>query len=99
MKEPLITAQAEADLEETWEYVAHGGAAKADRFIDRLLKQAGIHAQFPLTGRSREDLAPGLRSFVVKPFVVFFRSKDETIEIIRVLHGRRDVDTIMKDAD
>jgi toxin ParE1/3/4 len=47
-------------------------------------------------GRPRDDLAPGLRSFVVSPYVIYFRPAGDTIEVLRVLHGRRDIDTIMK---
>ncbi len=51
----------------------------------------------PESGRSREVLSPGLRSFVVAPYVVFFRSTADTIEILRVLHGRRDIERIMRE--
>jgi toxin ParE1/3/4 len=42
-------------------------------------------------GRSREELAAGLRSIVLKPYVVFYRPLDDGIELIRILHGKRDV--------
>jgi plasmid stabilization system protein ParE len=39
MKEPRITPQAEADLLEVWHYVAKGGQARADAFLDNILMQ------------------------------------------------------------
>jgi toxin ParE1/3/4 len=96
MSEPRITEQAEADLDEAWDYLAQRNEAAADRLLDGILERARLHAQLPLMGRPREDLAPGLRSFVVSPYVVFYRPAGDTIEVIRVLHGARDVDSIMK---
>ncbi len=33
---------------------------------------------------------------MVLPYVVFYRPAEDTIEVVRVLHGSRDIDTIMK---
>jgi toxin ParE1/3/4 len=96
MSEPRITPQGEADLEAAWAYLAQQSEAAADRQLDAILERARFHAQFPLAGRSREDLSPGLRSFVVRPYVVFFHAVDDTIEVLRVLHGSRDIDSIMQ---
>ena len=96
MSEPRITEQAESDLEDAWEYLAQRNEAAADRLLDGILQRARLHAQFPLLGRLREDLGPNLRIFVVSPFVAFYRPFADTIEVLRVLHGSRDVETIMK---
>jgi toxin ParE1/3/4 len=100
MSAPRISEQAESDLDDAWDYLAQRSEAAADRLLDSILQRSRLHAQFPLMGRPREDLAPGLRSFVVAPYVVFYRPFADTIEVVRVLHGARDVDSIMKeDAD
>jgi len=96
MSEPRITEQAEADMEEIWEYLAQRNETAADRLLDGILQRARLHVQFPLMGRLRDDLDLDLRSFVVSPYVVFYRPIDDTIEVLRVLHGARDVDAIMK---
>jgi toxin ParE1/3/4 len=95
MTEPRITERAQADLDEAWDYVAQRNEAAADRLLDKILAAARRHASFPLIGRARDDLAPGLRSFAVPPYVVFYRPVDDTIEVIRVLYGARDIDRIM----
>src|SRR5436309_1485230 len=94
MSEPRITAQARADLEAAWDSVAESNEAAADRLLDTILKQARLHAQFPLMGRPRNDLAANVRSFVVRPYVVFYRPVENTIEVLRVLHGARDIEGI-----
>jgi len=42
-------------------------------------------------GRARPELGHGLRSFVVGQYVVFYRPSTKGIEIVRVLHGARDI--------
>ena len=97
MMEPVITDRAHADLDEMWDQISERDPRAADRLLDRFYAAARTHAQFPESGRSREDVAPGLRSFVVKPYVVFYRPARATIEVLRVLHGRRNIGRIMRD--
>jgi toxin ParE1/3/4 len=97
MKEPRMTPQAEADLLEVWRYVAKGGQARADAFLDNILMQCRQRAQFPGMGCARDNLAPNLRSFPVKKFVIFFRPVDDTVEIVRILYGGRDIEAIFQD--
>ncbi len=71
MKQPRITKQAEADLDEAWDYLAERNRGAADQLIDRIWERARLHAQFPLMGRARDDLVPGLRTFAIASHVVF----------------------------
>ena len=47
--------------------------------------------RFPCLDQNRDEIGPGLRSFVVSPYVVFYRQVEDTIEVLRVLHGARDL--------
>jgi toxin ParE1/3/4 len=47
-------------------------------------------------GQSRDELRPGLRCFVVSPYVVFYRPIEDTIEVLRVLHGARDISSLIE---
>jgi toxin ParE1/3/4 len=49
-------------------------------------------AQFPEMGKSRNDLAKGLRSFSVKPYVIFYKHMEDYIEIVRILHQSRNIE-------
>ncbi|CAN5692320.1 type II toxin-antitoxin system RelE/ParE family toxin [soil metagenome] len=97
MIDPIITEQAQADLDESWDYLSVRSLAAADRLIDRFLEAARIHARFPESGRLREEIAEELRSFVVSPYVAFYRPVGGTIEVVRFLHGRRDIERILRD--
>ncbi|MFN6563165.1 MAG: type II toxin-antitoxin system RelE/ParE family toxin [Nostoc sp. ChiSLP01] len=43
-------------------------------------------AKFPQIGKQRSELAPLLRSFPVKNYLIFYRPIDEGIEIVRILY-------------
>ena len=47
-------------------------------------------------GRTREELRPGLRSIVIEQYVLFYRATATAVEVHRILHGARDIDTTMK---
>jgi toxin ParE1/3/4 len=95
--EPAVSwsPEAEQDLLAIWIHVARETSPEvADeqlRFVDRA---CATLAEWPHSGRARDELFRGVRSIVVDPYVVFYRVGDSAIEIIRVLHGRRDVDAI-----
>jgi toxin ParE1/3/4 len=90
---PLIVRRprASADLSEIWEFIAEDSMARADEFIDRIDAKLQVLASQPLMGRERIDLAPGMRSVPVAPYVIFYQPVQDRIEIVRVLHGVRDI--------
>ncbi|BAZ15757.1 plasmid stabilization system protein [Calothrix sp. NIES-4071] len=47
-------------------------------------------AQFPDMGKKQDALLQGLRSFPVKPYIVFYVQIEDGIEILRILHQSRD---------
>jgi toxin ParE1/3/4 len=83
-----------ADLYEIHEYVARDNPPAADRLIDRLKDQFRLLARQPLMGQARPELAPDLRSFGVGNYVIFYRPAQDGIEVARVIHGARDVDSL-----
>jgi toxin ParE1/3/4 len=88
------SALAAADLLELWVHVAREDLAAADRLLDRIEEVCNALAASPQLGRSREELAPGLRSFPVGRYVIFYRLGRGGIEVARVLHGARDLDLL-----
>jgi toxin ParE1/3/4 len=85
------TAAAELDAEEIWFWIAAESPRIAKRMLDRFDEAAERYAASPRTGQPRSELSPGLRSFLVRPYLLFYREIRGGIEIVRVLHGRRDI--------
>jgi toxin ParE1/3/4 len=90
----LRTRQANFDLVEIGFRIAEENPAAADRWLDLIETKCRLLAQAPELGRRREDLAPDLRGFPVGNFVIFYRPIADGIQVIRVLHGARDLPAI-----
>ncbi len=94
MKEAFITELAESDLAKIWAYIAQHDLVAAERFSDTLRGHCLRLAQAPERGRPREHFAPGLRSYRVKNYFIYYFVTDAGIEIARVLHSARDLPRI-----
>jgi toxin ParE1/3/4 len=84
-------------LAEIWEYIGANNPDAADRLLDNINDKVKLIAESPYIGREREELAPGIRSFPAGRYLIFYRPIADGIEIVRVLHGSRDVDTIISE--
>lgn len=93
---PRVTRRplAETDILEVWDYIADDNPAAADRWVDQLDAQFRMLATQPMMGRTRNELAPGVRSFPFGRYVVFYVALDDGIDVVRVLHGARDIDAV-----
>ncbi|RAM49252.1 MAG: type II toxin-antitoxin system RelE/ParE family toxin [Hapalosiphonaceae cyanobacterium JJU2] len=88
-----LSQQAEQDLEDIWTYLSQQDQLVADQQIAQILNRFPMLAQFPDMGRKRDDLLKELRSFPAQPYVVFYTKIADGIEIVRVLHQSRDVES------
>jgi toxin ParE1/3/4 len=89
--------RAKRDLHDIWRYFARIASVEvADNLVHEVNRAAARLADFPLMGRTRDELIPGLRSVLVHPHVIFYRVSEASIEIARVLHQRRDLATALR---
>lgn len=85
------TVPAKRDYVQIWLHIAGDSVDAADRVVAEFDEKLQLLAQFPGLGQSREDLAPSLRSFPVGNYLLFYRAVKGGIELVRVLHGARDL--------
>jgi toxin ParE1/3/4 len=90
----LRSSRARADLADIWLYISERSVAAADRVLDEIDRVCRVIANHPEIGRERPEVSSGLRSFVAMSWVVFYRIDGNTIRIVRVVHGARDLDAI-----
>lgn len=83
--------RAAADIFDIRDHIAEDNVPAADRWVDPLNEKFGSLACQPLMGRTRDDLAPGLRSFPFGRYVIFYASIDDGIDVVRLLHSARDI--------
>ncbi len=94
MPELIISPEAESDLLEIWFYIAQDSPVNADRFLDKLEEKALKLCEFSEIGLDRPELAEGLQSFPVDHYLLYYRPTSAGIELARVLHGSRDINTL-----
>ena len=82
-----------ADLTEIRNYIAEDSEANAIAFLGRLFEAVETLETFPGQGR-RVPEAPDLtkvRELLVGNYRIVYRKRSEWIEIVLVVHGRRDL--------
>ncbi len=91
----LISPEAESDLLGIWRYIfQESNTQTGDRLIESIIDGIFLVARHPFAGRLRNELRAGLRSFPIRSYVLFYRIDGENINILRVLHGQRDIETL-----
>lgn len=91
MKRFRNTPQAEADLDSITDYYVEVNPDAGIRLIDEITARCRQLAKQPRQGRPRGDLGAGIRSIVVNRYIIFFRASASGIDVLRVLHGSRDI--------
>ena len=94
MPRVLTKPEADNDLVDIWLYIANDSPNNADRFIDRMREKFSSLAEAPQIGTRRDELRTGLRSQPVGTYLIFYFPLDDGIEIVRVLHGARDIGSL-----
>ncbi len=92
-----VSPRAEADLDDIWFYAAKesGSIEIASRLIDTITNRFLLLADFLYIGRSREeDFGPKCRSLIVGEHVIVYCVENGDVLILRVVHGRRDLDVL-----
>ena len=89
--------QAETDLETILEELQQKAPALAERVVVAFHEKSQALARFPEMGRIRPEIAPALRSTLVFAYVIFYRVDGDVVQILRILHGKRDLQRIMRE--
>ncbi|MFQ5424073.1 MAG: type II toxin-antitoxin system RelE/ParE family toxin [Phycisphaerae bacterium] len=96
MAEVQRTPAAHEDLLQIWLHMAQDHSEAADRFLDNIDRKCQLLATQPHMGRSRSDLGRGVRGFPVGDYLVLYHPIDGGIEVLRVIHGSRDVPAVFR---
>jgi len=87
--------KARQDLLGIWRYFARVASPEvADNILRDIDRAAAGLGETALQWQARGDVLPGLRSVRAHPYTVFYRLAADGVEIVRVLHGRRNFPAI-----
>ncbi|NEP39938.1 MAG: type II toxin-antitoxin system RelE/ParE family toxin [Okeania sp. SIO2H7] len=99
MSRYFIAIPAKQDLKEINSYIARYNSTAARSFKERIKQQCKLLADFPEMGQNRDELEPGLRSFSIENYLIFYRPIASGVEIIRVVSGYRDLEAIFSNEE
>jgi len=91
------TPQAKADLKSIGDYIARDSKVYASNFVKKLRQAARALRYFPKRGRvvpEYED--PEVRQILLRKYRIIYRVKESSVEIVRIIHGARDLKTAME---
>ncbi|MDF0601047.1 type II toxin-antitoxin system RelE/ParE family toxin [Psychromarinibacter sp. C21-152] len=83
--------EAREDLVSIYLYIeADSSAERAVRYLDRIERKLSRLARSPLIGTARLPSRPDLRMLPAESHIIIYRPIEDGIELIRILHARRD---------
>ncbi len=91
------STRAELDLLEIADYISDDSVRGAFDAVDRIDAAVRRLRDLPGLGRTRDDIGrPDLRSIGVDDWLILYSADDETVTIARIVHGARDLTTLLK---
>lgn len=88
------TRQAEDDLLDIWEFIAKDDPSAANNIVHKLDARSHELLKHPKMGIARNDVAKGMRHLVISSYLILYRIDGEDIEVVRYLHGARNLFSI-----
>jgi plasmid stabilization system protein ParE len=96
-----FTAQAKADIFDIWSYIAENSEDAANRVERAIYDACALLAKGPLRGHRRPDLTNrSLRFWTLlryPNYMVVYRPDTAPLQIIAVLHGKRNIRRMLRD--
>ena len=94
-----LTPLAKADIFDIWSYLADVSEDAADRVEQAIYDACALVAQAPRRGHFRHDLTSrSLRFWTLTHYpnyIVVYRAETVPVQIVAVLHGKRNIQRIL----
>jgi len=88
----LLTVEAQDDFEALRLYSQQEWGEEQEAIYSAAILQAlGIIGENPAIGRPRREIANDLRAYVVRQHIIYYRTAESAVIVVRILHVRRDV--------
>ena len=92
----VVTGAAEADLQSIGDWIATDNPKRALTFVQELRRRCetliDAPRSYPLVPEFKHL---GIRRRVYREYLIFYRITGDTIEVVHVLHGARDYESIL----
>jgi plasmid stabilization system protein ParE len=96
----VLTPRAKADIFDIWSYIAEDNEGAANRVEQAIYAACAFVAEAPMRGHSRPDLTKhSVRFWTLTRYpnyTVVYRPETLPVQIVAVLHGKRDMRHILR---
>jgi toxin ParE1/3/4 len=98
MPEAFHSFESEKDLQEIAYHIAvrDGRPLTAERILEELIAKCEFYAGCPEVGAAADHLFEGCRIGRHKRWAIFYRERDEGIDIVRIVDGARDYPSLFR---
>ena len=95
----LISPAASQDLDEISDHFLRRNIDAGEQFVNRFEQKCQNLVKFPNMGRSYAEIEPTLRGVPLDGYVILYRVIDEGVEIVRVVSGYRNLESLFSELD
>jgi toxin ParE1/3/4 len=94
----VLSPEAAEDLAAVWRYIRNESSTEmADRVEAVIREKILFLAQSPGAGHSRKDLTiEAVKFFPVYSYLIVYRPETKPLQVVCILHGRRNVGEVLK---
>jgi plasmid stabilization system protein ParE len=95
----LLAPEAALDLVQIWRFIKNNASLEmADRVESAIRDKIGYLAGRPGGGHWRRDLTDApVKFFPIYSYLIVYRPETNPLQVVAVLHGRRDVGELLRD--
>ncbi len=95
----VLAPKAALDLVQIWRYIKkQSSLAIADRVESAIRDRIAFLARNPGAGHWRKNLTDeSVKFFPVYSYLIVYRPDTKPLQVVSILHGRRDLEQILKD--
>jgi toxin ParE1/3/4 len=94
----IISPLASRDLDNIFDYFAEFSIDAGERFVEDFNKKCRNLVAFPNIGRAYTEIEYSLRGVPLSDYIIFYRAMDSSVEIVRVVSGYRDLDSLFTES-
>jgi toxin ParE1/3/4 len=91
-----LSVEAEGDVSALYDYTLENfGSEQTLAYLHGLEQCITTIVSNPNIGKDRSEIREGLRSFLYEKHIVFYRSHDDYIRVVRILNSHRDLPNLL----
>src|SRR5271169_2837810 len=95
----VLAPEAALDLVQIWRYIKQQSRGEiADRVESAIRDKISFLAENPGAGHSRKNLTvEPVKFFPVYSYLIVYRPDTKPLQVVSILHGRRNIEQVLKD--